>query len=180
MNAFRARAFAVVAPGFALLWAGAIGLRAGDGAQDQAATQTPAAGAEALAKQVYAIFKESCFECHGEGKESGLDLRTDASLQKGGSRGKVVVAHQPNASRLYKAVMHDGDLHMPDGGDQLPHSARETIRLWIEAGAPQTGWVDGPWRRSDAQLRTDLRLNEKEQADHVMLVDLVRNDLGRI
>ena len=34
--------------------------------------------------------------------------------------------------------------------------------------------------RSDAQLRTDLRLNEKEQAEHVMLVDLERNDLGRI
>ena len=138
MNAFRAWAFAVVAPCLALVWVGAIGLRAGGDLQDQTAAQTQQtqpAGADALAKQVYAIFKESCFECHGEGKESGLDLRTDASLQKGGSRGKAVVAHQPNASRLYKAVMHDGDLHMPDGGDQLPHSARETIRLWIEAGA---------------------------------------------
>ena len=32
----------------------------------------------------------------------------------------------------------------------------------------------------DAALRTELRLNEKEQAEHVMLVDLERNDLGRI
>ncbi len=32
----------------------------------------------------------------------------------------------------------------------------------------------------DAELRVELRLNEKEQAEHVMLVDLERNDLGRI
>jgi anthranilate synthase component 1 len=32
----------------------------------------------------------------------------------------------------------------------------------------------------DAALRSELRLNEKEQAEHVMLVDLERNDLGRI
>ena len=34
--------------------------------------------------------------------------------------------------------------------------------------------------RSDAALQSDLRLNEKERAEHVMLVDLERNDLGRI
>jgi anthranilate/para-aminobenzoate synthase component I len=32
----------------------------------------------------------------------------------------------------------------------------------------------------DVVLRDELRLNEKEQAEHVMLVDLERNDLGRI
>jgi len=38
----------------------------------------------------------------------------------------------------------------------------------------------GDSEASDAALRTELRLNEKEQAEHVMLVDLERNDLGRI
>ena len=33
---------------------------------------------------------------------------------------------------------------------------------------------------ADAALKSELRLNEKERAEHVMLVDLERNDLGRI
>ena len=40
-----------------------------------------------------------------EPRDGGLDLRTDGGLQKGGSGGKVVVAHDPKASRLYRAVM---------------------------------------------------------------------------
>jgi anthranilate synthase component 1 len=33
---------------------------------------------------------------------------------------------------------------------------------------------------ADAALKRELRLNEKERAEHIMLVDLERNDLGRI
>ncbi len=33
---------------------------------------------------------------------------------------------------------------------------------------------------ADAALKSELKLNEKERAEHVMLVDLERNDLGRI
>ncbi len=51
------------------------------------------------------------------------------------------------------------------------------------------GWVDtrpiaGTRRRGfgegDAQLSSELLLSEKERAEHIMLVDLERNDLGRI
>lgn len=34
--------------------------------------------------------------------------------------------------------------------------------------------------KGDIQMRTDLLLNEKERAEHLMLIDLERNDLGRI
>ncbi|MCI0749983.1 MAG: chorismate-binding protein, partial [Nevskiales bacterium] len=34
--------------------------------------------------------------------------------------------------------------------------------------------------RSDQELRTQLRANLKERAEHIMLIDLERNDLGRV
>ena len=37
----------------------------------------------------------------------------------------------------------DYGAHMPLGKPKLNGTLREIIRLWIEAGAPQTGWVPG-------------------------------------
>jgi anthranilate/para-aminobenzoate synthase component I len=34
--------------------------------------------------------------------------------------------------------------------------------------------------REDELMRTELLLNEKERAEHIMLIDLERNDLGRV
>ena len=122
-------------------WAGAFALRAiasESRGQDPAPAPPSAAqqaSADELARQAYAILKQNCFECHGAPKESGLDLRTEAGLQAGGRGGKVVVAHKPAESRLYKAIMHDGNLQMPDGKDQLPESDRDVIKRWIESGA---------------------------------------------
>ena len=117
-------------------WAGALTLRAS--VADQDASPKPAvqqASADDLAKQAYAILKQHCFECHGAPKESGLDLRTETGLQAGGRGGKVVIAHKPAESRLYKAILHDGNLQMPEGKDPLPESDRDVIKRWIESGA---------------------------------------------
>ncbi len=93
-----------------------------------------ARSADELAKDVYEIFRTQCVECHGAAKEGGLDLRTEEGLQKGGRNGRTVVAHKPAESLLYKAVMHDGDIWMPEDAERLPEATLRTIRLWIEAG----------------------------------------------
>ena len=58
----------------------------------------PAVGAaqeDERARRVYDIFKTNCLECHGESRKGGLDLRTHATLVKGGASGRVVVPHEP-------------------------------------------------------------------------------------
>ena len=69
-------------------------------------------------------------------------------------------------------------------GFTLLSSSPERL-LRVRDRVASTRPIAGTRPRGDSQarddaLRTELRLNEKEQAEHVMLVDLERNDLGRI
>ncbi len=55
----------------------------------------------------------------------------------------------------------------------------------VEKGVCETRPIAGTRRRGknkkeDGKLSKELLLNEKEQAEHLMLVDLERNDLGRV
>jgi mono/diheme cytochrome c family protein len=150
------------------LWLGALTLRAA-GDQDPAkppagapAAAGQAATADDLAKQAYAIFKQHCIECHGSGAtEAGLDLRTEAGLQKGSRRGKVVVPHKPEESRLYKAVMHEGDVDMPDGRDKLPASDIDTIKRWIESGASLAAVPEASKGDADEEAKLLARREER-------------------
>lgn len=124
----------------ALLWGAAVAVRAGGVeiapvVMQEAADGQDARSGDQLAKDVFDIFKKQCVECHGAAKEGGLDLRTEEGLQKGGRNGKVVVAHKPAESPLYKAVTHEGDLWMPEDQPKLSDATLRTIRLWIESGA---------------------------------------------
>jgi anthranilate synthase component 1 len=75
-----------------------------------------------------------------------------------------------------------GSARLP--GFTLLSSSPERL-LRIEGATASTRPIAGTRPRgatsdSDASLRTELSLNEKERAEHVMLVDLERNDLGRV
>ena len=75
-----------------------------------------------------------------------------------------------------------GVAHLP-GFSVLSSSPERLLR--VENGTASTRPIAGTrprgqTRTSDESLRSELRLNEKEQAEHVMLVDLERNDLGRV
>jgi len=58
--------------------------------------------------------------------------------------------------------------HMPDGG--------QTVTLRPIAGTRPRGATP----EQDKQLETELLADPKERAEHVMLIDLARNDVGRI
>jgi mono/diheme cytochrome c family protein len=99
----------------------------------------PAAAAaqdeEERARQVYQIFKDRCLECHGETGKGELDLRTHATMMKGGMSGDVIAPHQPGKSLLYLLVSHAEEPPMPRKKPKLGEADIELIRRWIEDGA---------------------------------------------
>jgi anthranilate synthase component 1 len=129
----------------------------------------------------------------------GTFLRGVAALLDAIGRGDV---YQANLSRGWYATLGAGataaDLYLrlrsanpaPFAGiAALPgitllSSSPERL-LQIRAGVASTRPIAGTRPRghtsaADDSLKRDLVLNEKERAEHVMLVDLERNDLGRI
>jgi anthranilate synthase component 1 len=73
------------------------------------------------------------------------------------------------------------------GGDEPLHliGASPEMHVRLEAGCASMRPIAGTRPRGrtpdeDSTLETDLLADEKERAEHVMLVDLARNDLGRV
>jgi len=72
-----------------------------------------------------------------------------------------------------------------DFGDyQIVSSSPERL-IRLKDGIAETRPIAGTRPRGttaveDERLRADLLLNEKERAEHIMLIDLERNDLGRV
>jgi anthranilate synthase component 1 len=110
--------------------------------------------------------------------------------------------YQANLSRLWRAALPAGATAArlyrrlrranpaPFAGiAQLPgfcvlSSSPERL-LRVSGGVASTRPIAGTRPRGesskrDASLKRELALNEKERAEHVMLVDLERNDLGRV
>ena len=98
-----------------------------------------ARGVEFFESRIRPILVENCLECHGEDLDAlkgGLDLSSAAGILRGGESGPVVVAGDPDASSLYRAVTYaDKEFAMPPRG-RLSEREIESIRKWIELGAP--------------------------------------------
>lgn len=88
---------------------------------------------ELFKQQVASIFEANCLMCHGaKVQRSGLDLRTEESALRGGSRGALVVPGDPAKSLLYKLITHAEEPAMPMGG-KLSNEEIATIARWIES-----------------------------------------------
>jgi anthranilate synthase component 1 len=77
----------------------------------------------------------------------------------------------------YMYYLHLGDFHIAGASPEL------LVR--VEDGTVSTHPIAGTRRRGkdaaeDLALEEELRHDEKERAEHIMLVDLGRNDIGRI
>ncbi|MGR3811043.1 c-type cytochrome domain-containing protein [Jiulongibacter sp. NS-SX5] len=82
------------------------------------------------------IFAEKCWSCHSSKKQKGdLRLDTPEAILNGGESGKVLTAHKPDESDLYKRLLLDNDEHMPpDGKPQLTKEEIILVEWWISEG----------------------------------------------
>lgn len=99
-------------------------------------TTAGAVAADDVAAAAKAILDRSCIKCHGPDKQKGgLRLDSHAALLKGGKEGKVVVAGEPDQSRLIAAVgWADEDTRMPPK-QKLSDADIATLTEWVRGGA---------------------------------------------
>lgn len=83
---------------------------------------------------VLPILNAHCLQCHGGvHQKNDLDLRTLASVLKGGKSGAVIVPGKPDESLLWKKIARD---EMPKTDNKVSEASKKLIRAWIAAGAP--------------------------------------------
>ena len=88
---------------------------------------------------VAAIFQSRCNSCHNADKaKGGLALETFGAAIQGGGSGKVIEPGDLAGSHLWNLVTHAEEPKMPPDGPKIPDAELELIKLWIEAGAPET------------------------------------------
>ncbi len=102
----------------------------------------PFAAAELSQHDVIPILLLRCTVCHGIRKqEGGLDLRTRASMLKGGKSGPAIVPGDPESSLLVKRV-RAGEMPPPRlvaeaSVKPMPAPELEKIAAWIKGGAAE-------------------------------------------
>lgn len=99
------------------------------------------AAAPDFERDIAPILANHCLECHQPTKRSGeLDLATAAAMLKGGEQGTAIVVGKAAESLLLERIT-SGDMPPREAKDVRPLTATqiETLRAWINAGAP---WPD--------------------------------------
>ncbi|MBL8898741.1 MAG: PQQ-binding-like beta-propeller repeat protein [Planctomycetes bacterium] len=91
-----------------------------------------------FAEHVLPIFEAACTVCHDDADaKGGQDLSTYEATLRGGSSGATVVAGNADGSRLYRLSAHLEEPFMPKGRSQLGARELETLKRWIDGGAPR-------------------------------------------
>ena len=80
---------------------------------------------------------QRCVGCHGENGKDGIDMRTYASVMKGGEDGPIVQAGDSASSLMVKALKGEGVTRMPKNQPALPDEEIKKVEAWIQAGAKE-------------------------------------------
>ena len=94
-------------------------------------------------------------------------------------------AHPFTVYRALRAINPSPYMYYLELGDAHIVGASPEMLVRVEDGIVTTHPIAGTRRRGadqleDEALEAELRADEKEQAEHVMLLDLGRNDIGRV
>jgi mono/diheme cytochrome c family protein len=93
--------------------------------------------ADIFKQKVAPIFAQKCEMCHGSAlQRSGLDLRSEQTILRGGTRGPAVVPGSPDKSLLYRLITHAEEPAMPMALGKLSDAEIAEIARWIE-GIPK-------------------------------------------
>ncbi|MGE4002364.1 MAG: DUF1549 domain-containing protein, partial [Planctomycetaceae bacterium] len=117
-------------------------LPAGDANSSAQAAET----AIAFSREAQTILESRCLKCHGDQEpEGGLRLtarRYATALNDSGV--PAIRPGQSTQSELIQRVISENDDRMPPEGERLTATQVETLRQWIDAGAPWPDSFDQP------------------------------------
>ncbi len=86
--------------------------------------------------KVRPLLANNCYTCHADQQQrGGLRLDTKEGLFKGGAHGAILLAGDPEKSRLIQAIRYDGALKMPPAGKLRPEEIA-ALTAWVKMGAP--------------------------------------------
>jgi len=176
------RMWAVAPPAEAAEWAGVLAARVA-AARDDAPAPAPASTAATGRHDplAYAALIERCRDAIREGDAYQLCLTTRFEVPAS-EEGPLDPAAVYRRLRASSPAHHGGYLRC---GDVALLSASPEQFLTVEGGIARTRPIKGTRPRgadaaADAALAAELRASPKEQAENVMIVDLMRNDLSRV
>src|SRR5947208_4861026 len=102
-------------------------------------TKPSAEGMDYFEKHIRPVLVERCYRCHSKDAEKvkgGLLLDSQEGLLKGGDNGPVIVAGDPEKSKLIIAIRyHDEEIRMPP---KEPLAEQQIVDFveWVKMGAP--------------------------------------------
>jgi hypothetical protein len=106
-------------------------------------------------RDVLPLIQKHCLRCHGEVSQmGGLDLRTPATMLKGGSKGPALAKGSAENSLLYQRIVNKS---MPMGDPKLADSEARVIREWIDRGALAGALDQAPARESQKKQHWAFR-----------------------